>query len=131
GTGLALLQTASNPYVTILGPMESAARRISLMGICNKIAGILSVYILGSITLKNADQIKARIQTLSPIEKSKELDLLASKVIGPYWVIAGVLALLAVIFYFIHLPEIREEEEAIPLSGEKVKTSLLQYPHLI
>src|SRR5688572_28460619 len=35
GTRMALLQTASNPYVTILGPVESAARRISIMGICN------------------------------------------------------------------------------------------------
>jgi hypothetical protein len=44
GTGLALLQTASNPYVTILGPRESAATRISFMGICNKVAGILSQF---------------------------------------------------------------------------------------
>lgn len=131
GTGLALLQTASNPYVAVLGPMESAARRISLMGICNKIAGILSVYILGSITLKNADQIKARIQTLSPAEKARELDLLASEVIGPYWIIAGVLALLAVIFYYIHLPEIQEQEDENILNGEEEKTSLFQYPYLI
>ena len=42
GSGLSLLQTASNPYVSILGPIESAAKRISIMGICNKTAGILS-----------------------------------------------------------------------------------------
>ena len=40
GTGLAILQTAANPFVTIIGPIESAARRISIMGICNKFAGI-------------------------------------------------------------------------------------------
>src|SRR5690606_23973281 len=56
GTGLALLQTASNPYVTVLGPIESAAQRISIMGICNKIAGILAVFILGGIVLSNADE---------------------------------------------------------------------------
>src|SRR5690349_19294289 len=58
GTGLALLQTASNPYVTVLGPIESAAKRISIMGICNKIAGIIAVYVLGNIVLNNADEIK-------------------------------------------------------------------------
>ena len=42
GTGLAILQTAANPYVTIIGPIDSAARRISIMGICNKFAGIIS-----------------------------------------------------------------------------------------
>ena len=53
GTGLALLQTASNPYVTILGPSESAAKRISVMGICNKVAGILSQFIFGGLFLSN------------------------------------------------------------------------------
>lgn len=46
GTGLALLQTASNPYVTILGPIESAAQRISIMGVCNKIAGMTGIFLL-------------------------------------------------------------------------------------
>ena len=50
GSGLALLQTASNPYVTVLGPIESAAQRISIMGICNKVAGILAVFVLGGVT---------------------------------------------------------------------------------
>ena len=59
GTGLALLQTAANPFVTVLGPIESAAQRISIMGICNKIAGICAIYVLGSIALKDADGLKA------------------------------------------------------------------------
>lgn len=37
GAGLAILQTASNPYISIIGPIDSAARRISIMGICNKV----------------------------------------------------------------------------------------------
>src|SRR5258706_138822 len=49
GTGLALLQTASNPYITIVGPIESAAKRISIMGVCNKTAGGLAPLILGAI----------------------------------------------------------------------------------
>jgi glucose/galactose transporter len=130
GTGLALLQTASNPYVTVLGPIESAAKRISIMGICNKIAGILAVYVLGGITLKNADEIKAKLVFLSPADKAAELDLLASRVIGPYITIACALTVLAIIFYFIHLPEINEEDEEVVKARDN-RTSVWQYPYLI
>ncbi|MBS1589057.1 MAG: sugar MFS transporter [Bacteroidetes bacterium] len=128
GTGLALLQTASNPYVAALGPIDSAAKRISIMGICNKIAGILSVYILGNITLKNVDELKIKLTTLGVEEKTIELNMLASKVIVPYLIIAAVLILLAVIFYFMNLPEIQEENVT---SKGSPKTSVMQYPHLL
>lgn len=132
GSGLALLQTAANPYATVLGPIESAAQRISIMGICNKVAGIIAVYVLGAITLENADGIKAKLLTLAPAEKALELDALASRVILPYIVIAASLAALALIIYFIHLPEINEEEQQAGDSENAVgKTSVLQFPHLI
>lgn len=130
GTGLALLQTASNPYVTVLGPLESAAQRISIMGICNKTAGFLAVFILGGIVLKDADALKAKLLTLSIAEKNAELDQLASRVVNPYITIAVVLAILAVIIYFLHLPEINEEEEKDTFH-RKEKTSVFQFPHLV
>ena len=64
GMGLALLQTASNPYISIIGPIESAAQRISIMGICNKVAGILSPLILSSILLKNATALEEKSESL-------------------------------------------------------------------
>ncbi|HTN44875.1 MAG TPA: sugar MFS transporter [Flavipsychrobacter sp.] len=131
GTGLALLQTASNPYVTVLGPIESAAKRISIMGICNKIAGILAVYVLGSITLSNVDELKAKLLLLSPEEKAAELNMLAAKVINPYILIAIVLAVLAVAFYFIRLPEIEQEDDAAPAETVTNKTSVFQFPNLV
>jgi FHS family L-fucose permease-like MFS transporter len=131
GSGLALLQTASNPYVTVLGPIESAAQRISIMGICNKVAGILAVFILGGIVLKNADELKAKLLVVTPAERNAELNALASRVIDPYITIAIVLSVLAVIIYFINLPEIREQEEAASDTAlSKVKTSIFQFPHL-
>ncbi|HVG40657.1 MAG TPA: MFS transporter, partial [Chitinophagaceae bacterium] len=84
GTGLAVLQTASNPYITIIGPRESAAKRISIMGICNKVAGAIAPIVLGAITLQNADSLVSRLQTMDPAQKALELDALASKVIVPY-----------------------------------------------
>lgn len=131
-TGLTLLQTASNPYATVLGPIESAAQRISIMGICNKGAGIIAVYVLGSITLENADGIKAKLLTVSPAEKALELDALAARVINPYLVIAASLAVLTLIIYFINLPEINEEEQQAGDSEYSAgKTSILQFPHLL
>lgn len=132
GTGLALLQTASNPYATVLGPIESAAKRISIMGICNKIAGIAAVMILGSITLSNVDELKGRLPLLSVEERNAELNQLAQRVVGPYITIAIALATLAAIIWFINLPEIAEEsehpEDSVYTEG---KTSVLQFPHLL
>src|SRR5215217_7915489 len=68
GTGLAVLQTASNPYITILGPVESAAKRISIMGICNKVAGSIAPILLGAVTLKNADSLISRLKTMDPTQ---------------------------------------------------------------
>src|SRR5262249_41584408 len=58
GGGLSLLQTASNPYVSILGPLESAAKRISIMGVCNKGGGIISSLIMGTLLLGGTDAIQ-------------------------------------------------------------------------
>ncbi len=131
GAGLALLQTASNPYVTILGPQESAARRISIMGICNGIAGVLAPIILGTIVLNDADALTSKLLTLNGAQKELELNALANKVILPYVVITVVLVILAVWTYFSSLPEINEEPEDDAVKIETTKTSVFQFPHLL
>src|SRR5687767_14980032 len=55
GAGLAIIQTAANPYITILGPIERAAQRFSIMGIFNKGAGILAPIVFASVILKATD----------------------------------------------------------------------------
>jgi FHS family L-fucose permease-like MFS transporter len=55
GSGLAILQTAANPYITVLGPQDRAAQRISIMGICNKGAGILAPLLFAAVILKATD----------------------------------------------------------------------------
>jgi MFS transporter, FHS family, L-fucose permease len=131
GTGLALLQTASNPYVTVIGPIESAAKRISIMGICNKVAGILAVYILGSIVLEDSDAFTANLATLSGTAREAALDELAKRVITPYIFISIALAVLAIVVYFIRLPEVRDEEQDAKDHVPTSKTSIFQFPHLI
>ncbi len=131
GTGLALLQTASNPYVVVLGPIESAAQRISILGICNKLAGIIAVVVLSGIILKDADALKEKLKTLAPAEKAIELDTLATRVVEPYVMIAVVLTVLAIAIYFIKLPPIEEEREGTELTHSDEKTSIFQFPHLL
>lgn len=131
GTGLALLQTASNPYVTILGPIESAAQRISIMGVCNKVAGILAGIIFGYIALKDADHLTASLKAMDAVAKEAQLNELASRVIVPYIIITAVLVVLAVAVILSSLPEINEEdsEEGTDTSANS-KTSIFQFPHL-
>jgi FHS family L-fucose permease-like MFS transporter len=132
GTGLALLQTASNPYITILGPAESAAKRISIMGICNKVAGAIAPIVLGAIALKDADGFHDRLLLMNPAEKIAELNALASRVILPYVIIIIVLVILAVLIYFSTLPEIDTDKEDESVSQATAgKTSILQFPHLL
>jgi glucose/galactose transporter len=132
GAGLALLQTASNPYITILGPLESAAKRISIMGICNKFAGAIAPLILGSVALRNADQIKIELLTMNLPDKIQKLDELAARVITPYILIVIALVLLGILVYYSGLPEIDTDKEDNQLAQENgSKTSVFQFPHLL
>jgi glucose/galactose transporter len=132
GAGMALLQTASNPYVTIIGPIESAAKRISIMGICNGVAGVLAPAILGFITLQGADEIVEKITTMTREQKNIELNMLAERVIIPYILITISLLLLSVFLYYSNLPDINAEEENAMSDEETTnKTSVFQFPHLL
>jgi glucose/galactose transporter len=133
GMGLALLQTASNPYISIIGPIESAARRISIMGICNKIAGMISPLILGSIILHNASKLETNITATKDIlQKNILLQELASRVITPYMIITAVLVLLAVMIKLSPLPEVDTEQEDTAASiAQKDTSSVFQFPHLL
>ena len=121
GGGLTLLQTAVNPYVTLLGPAESAARRISIMGICNKVAGILAPLIMGSIILKNSGGLISELAQMSEVQKKLRLDELAHDVILPYCILTAILVLVAVLLRFAHLPDIKpaapEAAATAPVAG--------------
>jgi MFS transporter, FHS family, L-fucose permease len=120
GIGLTVLQTAINPYVTILGPRESAAARISFMGIANKGAGIISQVVFGGLLLAGS--------TVTTQEEELE------KVVAPYLVLTGVLIGLALLIRLSkNLPEVEADEEELPYAeGDFVaKSSIFQFPNLI
>lgn len=116
GIGNTLLQAAVNPYVTIIGPKESAVKRMSLMGIMNKSAWWLSSLFLG--LFMNLNNVR--------------LD----DVIVPFYIVTGILVALGIFMYFSPLPEVKAEgedmnDEATASGYAANKTSIFQFPHLL
>ena len=132
GIGLAIIQTAANPYVIILGPLESAARRMSIMGICNATASIIGPLILGATILENVDDIKAQADHAGALQKAEILNGLSHRVILPYSIFVVALIILAIIIFFSSLPDMNDfsEEESSSVITHS-KTSIFQFPHLL
>lgn len=136
GIGLAVLQTAANPYVTILGDKERAAQRFSIMGISNKLAGILAPLLFAAIVLRPEDQSTLDgLAQLSIAERQLAVETLLQRVVVPYAAVAAILVLLGILVKFSPLPEIHtdgaEEMDAIVVGQQEGKTSILQFPHLV
>lgn len=134
--GLTLLQTAANPYITILGPIESAASRISVMGVCNKVAGAIAPLLLVGALIKNPDeidQVKAQLLTMTPDQQTVILDDLSSRLIMPYIVTGVVLIGLGLLIKLSRLPDINDETaNTVPSSAAGLQTKkLFQNRHLL
>lgn len=116
GIGNTMLQAAVNPYITILGPMESAATRMSMMGIANKAAWAIAPIFLG--VFLNLGDVQ-----LNDIKL-------------PFYFISGIFVLLGILVAFVPLPEVKaegedESDEAAASSYAANKTSVWQFPHLL
>ena len=125
--GLAILQTAANPYISVLGPIESGAKRIAVMGICNKAAGLLAPWLLGTLVLHGMDDLSGQVAAADAAGKAALLDAFAARIHLPYLAMASVLAVLGVAILFSPLPDLRAEQ------GSKTDTggdSLFNYPHV-
>jgi glucose/galactose transporter len=117
GTGLTILQTASNPYIVLIGPIESAAKRISIMGIINKSAGVLVPIVFTAL-------IFADLGDTSTLQ-AQEINNLAQRLVMPYLVMAGVLVFLIGLVRFSSLPELDFEED------EFDDSSIFLYPRVV
>ena len=133
GIGLAILQSAANPYITILGAKERAAQRISIMGICNKAAGILSPIVFAAIILRPTDTaLFSQLSSMTAIERSGALDELIRRVINPYIGLGIFLFILGFVVYKSPLPDIDTENESEEIATANAgKTSILHFPHLV
>ena len=130
GVGMTILQTAANPYITILGPIESGAKRIAIMGIANKTAGALGSLIFGALLLSGIDETKEKLSGATFEEKNALLDTMANSVFMPYLVMAIVLFLLGVLIRKAPLPNVEADETKEITAGTTAKTSIFQFPNL-
>ncbi len=132
GTGLAILQPAANTYITMLGSKERAAQRMSIMGVCNKTAGIIAPLLLAAAILRPTDTVLfEQLPLMDEATRSAALDELIRRVIIPYIGMATVLFSLGLMIKYSILPEINTNNENLEGDGDLNKTSVIQFPHLI
>lgn len=133
GTGLAILQPAANTYITIIGSKERAAQRMSIMGVCNKTAGIIAPLLLAAAILRPTDtELFKQLPLMDELARNVALDELIRRVILPYSVMAVVLFGLGLFVRYSILPEIdTNAENPVEAGANSGKTSIVQFPHLI
>ncbi|WP_321931086.1 sugar MFS transporter [Paraburkholderia guartelaensis] len=131
GTGLSLMQTAYNPYVSILGPIDSAARRVATMGICNKTAGILARYVFGALVMSGVGEFVNQVKAAPTAAHADVLlNAFAARLHGPYLALAAILAVLAVFIAVSSLPDIKPSEVNFATRNSHSARSIFSFPHL-
>ncbi len=132
GTGLTILQTASNPYIVCIGPRESAAMRISCMGLVNKGAGIVVPLVFTALILTGMDQFTPEaLAALTAEEKASRIAELSNRLVQPYIYMTAALVALMAFVKFSPLPEPDLEETMMGDVKTQPQTSVLQFPQLV
>ena len=135
GTSLSILQSVANPFVTIIGPHESAAKRISIMGICNKFAGIIAPLIFAAAVIRPGDkEIMDAVEKglLTGAAKEAALNELIQGVIVPYVVLALFLLVFAILFYKSPIKDINPDSDNVSGKAEEDnRKSVWAYPYLV
>ncbi|BFT29518.1 sugar MFS transporter [Alteromonas sp. D210916BOD_24] len=134
GSGLTILQTASNPFIVRLGNEESAAARIAFMGLLNKAAGVLAPIVFTTLVLSGLPEVNQELlNTLPEMERAALINDMSVSLIQPYVGMAVALGLLALVFMRLPLPVIEDNTVASvdTLSPASQNTQIWQYPHLV
>ena len=126
GTGLTILQTASNPYVIFLGPKESAAKRIAIMGLINKVAGVAVPIVFSALVLSDVTDVS---DFAIVVITEKEIQQLSERLIMPYIGMAAIFILLIGLVYFSKLPKISDQLEQSGHDGDR--ESIFQFPQVV
>ena len=125
GAGLSLLQTASNPYISVLGPIESGAQRIAVLGIFNKLAGAMAPVVIGTLILNGIGQMQTQVDAAaSTAAREALLNTFAERIHMPYLIMGAFLAVIAFIVYKSPLPNL--SDDANPGTGKSFTAALPQ-----
>jgi len=130
GCGLAMLETAANPYAAILGKPEAATHRLNLAASFNGLAAMVAPIVGTMFILSGKSYTEPELNAMTEVDRLSYLMGEAASVKTPYLVLGLVLLLVAVVFMFVKLPEIKEEG---PDTDENSKTglfSVLRHKHL-
>ncbi len=129
GTGMTILQTASNPYVVHIGPVESAAMRISIMGLINKGAGVIVPLVFTGLILSGMGEFSENaLASLSEQARAERIDQMSARLVMPYIYMAVVLCLLTALVKLSNLPELEFEDDADTESGGE---SIWHFPQVV
>jgi MFS transporter, FHS family, L-fucose permease len=123
--GLAMLETAANPYATVLGPEETSTQRLNLAQSFNGLATMLGPVIGGRFILSGKEYTDADLAAMTDQARAAYLQSEASSVKMPYIIIGIVILLMAVLFFITKLPDIKEEK-----SERKSLWHAFRHPHL-
>ena len=129
-TGMTLMQTAINPFIVCIGSRESAAMRISILGLFNKGAGIVTPLIFSALILSGVTGYSDKaFAALDQAGRNLVRAELAGRLIFPYAAMAAGLLLIMVIVHFSSLPDLKLDDEQDQQTEKK--WGLLQFPQLI
>ncbi len=125
--GLTFLETAANPYVTILGPPETSVQRLNFSQSFNGLAATLAPLVGGWFIMKDSGDSDATMAAMSAVEKQAYLTAQVDSVKGPYMIIGIVIIVIAVLVVFTKLPDIKENKDEI--EGSSISHAL-KHSHL-
>ena len=134
GTALAILQSVANPLVTIIGPHESAAKRISVMGICNKFAGIIAPLLFAALVIRPEDKVtmeQVEAGLLAGSAKDMALDEMIRGVIVPYAILSVILFVFGILFYKSPIRDINPDMDNRTAETGEARKSVWRYPYLV
>lgn len=109
GCGLAMLETAANPYAAILGPPEGSGTRLNLAASFNGLAAFIAPIIGTAFILSGIEHSGAELNSMPVAERLTYLNTEAASVKLPYIILGTILLIVALLFYFFHLPEVKDD----------------------
>lgn len=124
--GLAFLETAANPYITAMGPKESAAQRLNLAQSFNGLGAFIAPFLGGALIFSGIEYSAAELAAMAPEATERYRAEEARAVQMPYFGLAAAVVLLALVVFLVRFPRISEEPAAVPAA----KTGLLAFKHL-
>ncbi len=131
-SGQSFLEVGANPYVTVLGPPESSARRLNFAQSFNSVGAVLILTLGSAFILSGVEHTAAERAAMSPEQVQAYIASEANMVRVPYLVITSIFLLVAALIYLAHLPEVaaRESVEGGKGTGQGF-SDVLAHPHLV